>query len=196
MDDLIQIIPVLTDEEVIELNEYIEEHLSFTQSGTLEGTKNEIGSYRTSTECPLPGNMEITQKLHLKLNSALVEYKRRVLQLHPGYNKHPLPGAPSTSSWREDIRIIQYVKDQHYGFHHDQGTMQCRSEYHRQISIILYLTDEFEGGETAFVHKSFKPKKGNAIIFPANWCYLHQGNPVTKGFKRIAVTWYYVDSLI
>ena len=27
----------------------------------------------------------------------------------------------------------------------------------------------------------FEPKKGEAIVFPANWCFLHQGNPVTKG---------------
>ena len=63
-------------------------------------------------------------------------------------------------------------------------------------TLIIPLNDDFEGGGTAFTHKTFKPKKGEAIIFPSNWCYLHQGNPVTSGTKRVIVTWYYVDSRI
>jgi hypothetical protein len=196
MDNLIQIIPVLNEDEVNALNTYTDKNLIFTRSTTFNGEFTKIDSGRTSTECILHENEAITKMVHGKINAALDEYKRRILQIHSGYNKHPLPGANDTTSWREDIRIIQYTKGQHYGFHHDQGTLQVRGEYHRQISVILYLTDDFEGGGTAFTHKTFKPKKGEAIIFPSNWCYLHQGNPVTNGTKRVLVTWYYVDSRI
>ena len=65
-------------------------------------------------------------------------------------------------------------------------------EYHRKISVILYLSNDFEGGHTKFLHKKFKPSVGHAIIFPSNWCYPHTGTLVTNGKKRIAVTWYYV----
>ena len=194
MDNLIQIIPVLNEDEVNALNMYTDEKLSFIRSTTFNGENSKIVSSRTSIECTLPENEDITKMVHGKINAALDEYKRKILQIHSGYNNHPLPGANDTTSWREDIRIIQYTEGQYYGFHHDQGTVQARREYHRQISVILYLTDDFEGGGTAFTHKTFEPKKGDAIIFPSNWCYLHQGNPVTNGTKRVAVTWYYVDS--
>jgi predicted 2-oxoglutarate/Fe(II)-dependent dioxygenase YbiX len=194
MDGLIQIVKVLNEDEVDEINAYADSHLCFTQSTTFDGLNTKIDAGRTSVECALREDEDITKKIHSRLNEALVDYKRRILNIHPCFNKHPLPGADDTTSWREGVRIIQYEEGQHYGFHHDQGTMRCRQEYHREISVILYLTDDFEGGETAFINASFKPKKGEAVIFPANWCFLHQGNPVTKGKKRIAVTWYYVDS--
>ena len=191
MDGLIQIIKVLDEDEVNEINSYADTHLSFTRSTTFDGMKTKIHAGRTSVECSLKEDDEITKKLHLKLNEALIEYTQRILNIHPGFNSHPLPGAPDTTSHREALRIIQYEAGQHYGFHHDQGTMRSREEYHREISVILYLTDDFEGGETSFVHSNFKPKKGEAIIFPSNWCFVHQGNPVIKGKKRIAVTWIY-----
>ena len=39
--------------------------------------------------------------------------------------------------------------------------------------------------------KSYKPPVGHALIFPANWCFPHTGTVVTKGKKRVAVTWYH-----
>ena len=195
MDNLIQVIPVFNEDELYELNKFVDENLSFTRSTTFNGPETKIDPGRTSMECALLENDDITKIIHTKINLALDEYKRRILYINPSYNKHPLPGADNTTSWREDIRIIQYIEGQEYGFHHDQGTIQSRGEYHRQISVILYLTDDFEGGETEFIHKKIKPSKGEAIIFPSNWCYLHRGNPVLKGKKRIIVTWYYVDDI-
>ena len=55
------------------------------------------------------------------------------------------------------------------------------------------MTGGFEGGGTEFPHATFKPKPGYSLIFPSNWCYPHSGQKVTKGWKRVAVTWYYVD---
>ena len=190
MDGLIQVIKVLDEDEVDQINTYADT-LSFTRSTTFDGLKTKENAGRTSVECPLGENEDITKKIHQKLNEALFEYRQRILNIHPGFNSHPLPGAPNTISYREALRIIQYEKGQQYGFHHDQGTMQGREEYHRQISVILYLTDDFEGGETSFIHCNLKPKKGEAIIFPANWCFVHSGNHVRKGKKRIAVTWIY-----
>ena len=191
MDGLIQIVKVLDEDEVDEINSYADTHLSFTRSRTFDGLKTKVDAGRTSVECPLGENDDITKKIHQKLTKALFEYRQRILNIHPGFNAHPLPGAPNTISHREDLRIIQYEAGQHYGHHHDQGTVRIREEYHREISVILYLTDDFEGGETCFIDCNLRPKKGQAIIFPANWCFVHQGNPVIKGRKRILVTWMY-----
>ena len=70
-----------------------------------------------------------------------------------------------------------------------------QEEYHRKISVIIYLTEDFEGGGTAFPHVTHKPKSGYALIFPSNWCYPHAGEPVEDGVKRVAVTWYYVEMM-
>ena len=59
--------------------------------------------------------------------------------------------------------------------------------------MILYLSDEFDGGTTKFIHKEYKPPIGHALIFPSNWCFPHTGTKVTNGKKRVAVTWYYID---
>ena len=77
--------------------------------------------------------------------------------------------------------------------HHDTADLR-RQEYYRTISIILYLNNDFEGGNTVFSHKKYKPLPGQALIFPSNWCYPHAGEPVTSGKKRVAVTWYYVEA--
>ena len=190
MDQLIQIIPVLTEEEVDKLNAYADDHLILRRSQTLD---NGIVAGRTSEECPLPEDEEITKMVHEKMNLALDEYKRRIVNINDNYNRHPLPGGHDTKSWREEIRIIQYKPGQEYGYHRDTHMDKRCKEYHREISIIIYLTDDFEGGLTTFLHTSYKPRKGYALIFPSNWCYIHRGDLVTKGTKRIAVTWYYVD---
>lgn len=190
MDQLIQIIPVLSEEEVRQVNEH-RETLELSRSVVL--SKGVVDG-RTSIERNLDDNHEITKMIHEKMNLALDEYKRRVVKIHWAYNTHPVPGAMNTKSWREDIRIIEYDEGKEYRFHRDSSHNKRHSQYHREISIILYLTDDFEGGETEFLHAKYKPKKGYALIFPSNWCFIHQGCKVTKGVKRIAVTWYYVNS--
>ena len=106
-----------------------------------------------------------------------------------------MPGGINTKSWREGIQILQYEKTQEYKFHHDAAQRREQEEYHRKISVIIYLTEDFEGGGTAFPHVTHKPKSGYALIFPSNWCYPHAGEPVEDGVKRVAVTWYYVEMM-
>lgn len=60
----------------------------------------------------------------------------------------------------------------------------------RQISIIIYLSDVEEGGETYFpLYKiNVKPKKGRLLIFPSSFCFMHEGCKVIKGEKYIMVS--------
>ena len=102
-----------------------------------------------------------------------------------------MPGGYDTYSWRESIQVLQYEKNQEYKFHHDAADQKEKIEFYRTISVIVYLTNDFEGGGTLFPHMRYKPKPGYALIFPSNWCYPHAGEPVTEGIKRVAVTWYH-----
>ena len=49
----------------------------------------------------------------------------------------------------------------------------------RFLGLLLYLSDEFEEGETYFPlwNVKVKPKKGRVLIFPPSWDYMHGGKP-------------------
>ena len=194
MNDLIQVIKVLDTKDLNIINEHIDA-LTF-KPNTVFGTggKNKVAKYwRTSTGTSLNDNDDVTCIFHQKINDALVEYKKRISLISDNFNYYPVPGGIETDSYREDIQIIEYSPDQEYKFHHDAATNSNIKEYHRKISVIVYLTDKFTGGHTAFPHCKYRPEPGHGLIFPSNWCYPHAGKPVLEGKKRIAVTWYYAN---
>ena len=205
MNDLIQTIKILELDEVKELNEYIdtlkfEKNSVFGENGEITDITSDKGcrvdeNIRSSTGTTLNETHKSTINFHSKINLGLDEYKKRLENIHYNFSYYPVPGGIDTKSWREGIQILQYEKSQQYKFHHDAATQTKQIEYHRKISVIVYLNDEFEGGGTSFIHKTFKPKPGYALIFPSNWCYPHSGQMVESGMKRVAVTWYYVERL-
>ena len=197
MNDLIQVIKFLDDDQLDKINTYIDT-LTFEPS-LVFAAKEESGdlksdnSIRSSTVTFLDEDVRECKLIHSAMNNALDEYKRRVEKIHSNFSFYPVPGANHTSSWREGIQILEYSKGQHYRFHHDAAVLPHLKEYHRQISVILYLKESEIGGGTAFPHTLFKPKPGYGLIFPSNWSYPHSGEPVERGKKRVAVTWYYVE---
>ena len=195
MNDLIQIVKILDQDDVNKLNSHIDT-LQFNPSLVFDtgGDGVKIDNFtRTSTVAPLNDNNEITQEFHEKINRGLDEYKRRLVKIHNNFSYYPVPGGIDTRSWREGIQILQYEKSQEYKFHHDSAIRREQEQYHRQISVIVYLSEDFKGGGTSFIHTTYKPKPGYALIFPSNWCFPHAGEPVEEGRKRVAVTWYYVE---
>ena len=72
--------------------------------------------------------------------------------------------------------------------HADNWSMDTAS---RQVSIIIYLNDVDQGGETNFTElkTSVSPKKGRILMFPSFYTYLHEGVPPLSGPKYIAVSW-------
>ena len=194
MNDLIQVIKVLDEKDLKVINDHID-HLTFNPSTVFSsGGKSKVEKqWRTSTGTVLNDSDDVTNLFHEKINAALLEYKERVSLISDSFKCYPVPGGYKTDSHREEIQILEYSPDQEYKFHHDAATNPNIKEYHRKISIIVYLTDKFIGGHTAFPHCKYRPEPGHALIFPANWCYPHAGKPVLEGKKRIAVTWYYAN---
>jgi predicted 2-oxoglutarate/Fe(II)-dependent dioxygenase YbiX len=86
----------------------------------------------------------------------------------------------------EEYQLLKYSGGQHYGAHYDGGTGTARA-----ISPILYLNDDYEGGEIEFVNFGIKikPKAGSLLIFPSSYAYRHVAHPVTSGTKYAIVTW-------
>lgn len=81
----------------------------------------------------------------------------------------------------EDIQVARYKPSQEYKQHYDichpkqahkEHIETCKQEYKkynsvRYITVILYLNDGFNDGETYFprLNKKVKPKKGKALVF-------------------------------
>ena len=88
----------------------------------------------------------------------------------------------------EHYQLLKYqgeTKD-HYDAHYDGGP-----DTGRWISAIVYLNDDYEGGELNFIDHDFilKPRANTLVLFPSNYAYRHIAGEVTSGTKYAIVTW-------
>jgi hypothetical protein len=86
--------------------------------------------------------------------------------------------------------MLRYQEGERFGLHTD--AILGGEEGFRQLSALIYLNDDYTGGETAFPRQGvkFKGGAGDLLVFPSNFCYPHEAMPVTKGTKFAVVTWF------
>lgn len=99
----------------------------------------------------------------------------------------------------EGLHILNYKPGEEYKEHLDYFAPTSKAASNNRIAtLVLYLNDVEEGGETVFPKLNFtvNPKKGMAVYFEyfyneplLNELTLHSGAPVTKGEKWIATQW-------
>lgn len=99
----------------------------------------------------------------------------------------------------EGLHILNYKVGQEYKAHFDYFQKTSKAANNNRIAtVILYLNDVEEGGETHFpnLNLSIFPKKGMAVYFEyfytdqtLNELTLHGGAPVVEGEKWIATQW-------
>jgi hypothetical protein len=81
--------------------------------------------------------------------------------------------------------INKYYEDMYMGPHVDWNEQNSDITY----TIVVYLNDDYEGGELYFVDPDIdlkiKPKKGSIVMFPSVLPYLHQSCEITKGRKML-----------
>jgi Uncharacterized iron-regulated protein len=100
-------------------------------------------------------------------------------------------------SHAEPIQILHYRPGEQYQPHYDYFT-SGHADNNRISTLVMYLNDVEEGGETVFpsLRLSVTPRKGSAVYFEyfyndrlLNELTLHAGTPVTKGDKWVATQW-------
>ncbi|WP_239618879.1 2OG-Fe(II) oxygenase [Cohnella mopanensis] len=100
-------------------------------------------------------------------------------------------------SHAEPLQILHYNAGDQYQPHFDYFTSADVAN-NRISTLVMYLNDVEEGGETHFpsLHFSVMPKKGSAVYFEyfyndnsLNALTLHAGNPVAVGEKWVATQW-------
>lgn len=80
----------------------------------------------------------------------------------------------------ERFRFYRYDVGQYFAPHYD-GSFRRDNGEESLLTFMIYLNDDFEGGETRFGETSIQPETGMALIFAHP--LLHEGCAVMKGRK-------------
>ncbi|NBO98893.1 MAG: 2OG-Fe(II) oxygenase [Proteobacteria bacterium] len=131
-------------------------------------------------------------------------------QAHPIIQKISKKAAEICGKPVENGELLQVVRYPEGGFfnpHYDacvgdktfcERMNSAKSGGPRYLTLLVYLNDDFSGGETSFpkLRQTIVPKKGTAIAFYNTdakgnvlWTSIHGGNPVKLGSKWICNKW-------
>jgi hypothetical protein len=80
----------------------------------------------------------------------------------------------------DNCEIVMWPIDSYMKMHIDNGD---------KFSFLLYLNDDFEGGETVIEDITVKPKQGRIVIF-SNGVMYHEVKQIKKNNRFILVGWY------
>jgi prolyl 4-hydroxylase len=164
----------------------VAEHCHFEAAGILVNAINT--DVRNSGILPLNPRDPIQQSTN---NLLIGQVKVAQEALHRAYGVQ-FPHAETCS-------VLRYRPGQQYKRHVDNILLASRFQEveqgipTRDVSLVGYLNDDFEGGETFFDRQSIKvtPKAGSVILFPAYYTHPHQALPVRSGQKYAWTTWLY-----
>jgi hypothetical protein len=84
--------------------------------------------------------------------------------------------------------LTRYEKHGGLPLHNDQENVGSRT-----LGSILYLNDDYDGGELRFPEFgiSLKPEAGSVVMFPSNFLYMHEVLPMTNGSRYAMPHWYH-----
>ena len=85
----------------------------------------------------------------------------------------------------ERFRYYRYRPGQRFDWHADASFRRANGEASR-LSFIMYLNDDFSGGETTVTDTVIKPRRGMALFFRHE--LMHEGGPVKSGTKYVMRT--------
>jgi prolyl 4-hydroxylase len=127
-------------------------------------------------------NPNLAQKYFAQLHKCVENY----LTLYPWSGAY--------SQWKviEDVNIQHYKPNEGFFAWHTERTGPQPPITYRHLVFMTYLNDITDGGETEFFHQNIKytPKKGNTLIWPADWTHTHRGIPSSTQEKYIATGWF------
>ncbi len=128
--------------------------------------------------------------IHLAQNKCIKKYIGQLFQCYKEYAEQ-WPFLKKTFPVVDIGRfnIQKYNPGGHFAHIHSERT--DISSLHRLFAFMTYLNDDFEGGETSFIHQKLKvkPEKGKTLIWPAEWTHAHAGEVVNSGAKYIVTGW-------
>jgi len=148
--------------------------------------KNEVRHNRAY--CITTSSNEEIKKLHFlvheKINRAHDLYTTNNKDIFPVLNL--LSSHLDTHTLESDFVYRTYDENDYYDWHVDRKI--GGSDFY--FSYLLYLNDDFCGGNTLFLHDKLKiaPKVGSIICFPCDTYMAHKSTKILKGEKHIIWT--------
>ncbi len=134
----------------------------------------------------------VTQQIYLE--PALQQQVNTLLQTLWTDNVASSVGA--TIEWFEEPHILHYPVGGQFTSHADSEVYDMASgKYHRvadrDLSMLLYLNSDFEGGDLLFdlFHYRYHPTAGDLVVFPSDHRYTHHARKVTAGERLAVVSW-------
>jgi hypothetical protein len=159
--------------------------------------------YNENVEYKNTENITYRKNLRLQINHKNFALKifKRIKNFLPSYLKYDEDiyelGSFSKGEWdlsyvNERLRFCKYLNEGLFGAHYDGCFIRNKDE-RSFLTMMFYLNENYDGGETVFlksvydkkVISSIKPKTGMMVFFPQN--VYHEGRPV-KGEKYILRT--------
>lgn len=107
--------------------------------------------------------------------------------IYPILNDYKATQSAPFSKNNEGWQLLRYGPGHHFKAHYDASPAWPRS-----VSLSFYLNEDFTGGEIEFTRFGLKvqPKANQAVVFPANYPYMHQVHPVLQGTRYTVVGWF------
>lgn len=114
----------------------------------------------------------------------------------------PFYGAAAVD-WFEWPDVLQYDPGGHYDVHndaevYDPETARWRRAQDRDLSLLIYLNDDFVGGAIEFPDRgqTIQPAAGLLVAFPSDHRFAHTARPVTSGTRYVIVSWAAVSGTV
>ena len=95
-----------------------------------------------------------------------------------------------TATKTTDFRLNRYDVGGYMSLHTDNIHHSHGQQYgYPQASVLLFLNDDFKGGQFVVSNIHLNISKGDALIFPSNFMFPHEVKKVTKGTRWSIIAW-------
>jgi predicted 2-oxoglutarate/Fe(II)-dependent dioxygenase YbiX len=149
------------------------------EKSTAEKVERKYDDQRVTERVDMSDHQEILNELVANAVTGLIE-----------------PDLGTRYDWFEEPQVLKYQQGGFYAAHSDcenfdpEGHCWVRAQ-DRDLSLLIYLDDDYEGGAVYFPNFDFKirPRPGMLIYFPSDNRYLHTAQAVTSGTRHAIVSW-------
>jgi len=168
-------------EKVASLIKYASDKIKFNDASVIGQNKGAVNKNIRNTQS-YAFNTDSLTSVHW------AQYLRHIIvKAHNRYDSNHKTYAVKVST----IELLKYDTGGFYTIHTDH-----HAKFPRTISIIIFLNNDYEGGELNFhdpvtkeIYQTIKPSPGRCIMWPSNFIYPHSVSPVTKGVRYTVVSW-------
>lgn len=173
-------------QKLVNLSQYI--LVNYKKYCGVEGEKttaNLHGTVREQVVDDLSFFKDIKSELEVEVTNALTDY----LSLNPLLDRNMF--------FLNHISLMHHHESFNIPFHYDAEFVYEKNEREniRNFAILLYLNDEFSGGDLLFpIQKiNITPEEGLLVIFPTSFMYPHTTTPCFGGDRYVLRINYYFD---